>query len=273
MVDALGSKFNQQTQVVNQVINQGTSPGMSYTVDDFLTRQYYDMFGSPKRLNMNPTVSEQEFKRLMLAFAHTTAAVESGRPTSLTGIFSRQSNNVDNKAGRSTAQGYYQFTTENGPTALNRLFQMGADQQYVKQLQQQYMTGGPDMKRLSKEDQTLVFFGNLFAQKGSDIAINNFLTNPSDPDIMAHLYLGWHHSSPTVNDSLLFYNQGGKYSNYGLNSKGVMWNKGGNGPNETLSEYKTRIQWFENEANIAKNRALKYYGGAQGLAIDWNQFK
>lgn len=86
------------------------------------------------------------------------------------------------KNPKSSAKGYYQFTDDSLITAFNRL------DRYFK-LERKHIF------ELNLDEQTALFFANLFQQKGTDeflIKIGNEL----DVKAMKDLYAKYHHTNP-----------------------------------------------------------------------------
>ena len=93
-----------------------------------------------------------------------------------------------NNGETTTAKGLYQFTNDSVVTAINRT------NRYINGLKW-YELGmkHKNMNKLSRNQQTLLFIGNLFEIKGSDKYLKMYLNG--ETEIVLDLYYMFHHTN------------------------------------------------------------------------------
>ena len=96
-------------------------------------------------------------------------------------------NNPKASAGTTSAKGVYQFTDGSVQTAKNRMFNMGFDKDYIRDIDN-------NPHNWNDEQADCMFLANMFAQRGSD----NLLTKIGEDDLsaMKEAYYKFHHTAP-----------------------------------------------------------------------------
>ncbi len=96
-------------------------------------------------------------------------------------------NNPKASAGTTSAKGVYQFTDGSVQTAKNRMFNMGFDKDYIRDIDN-------NPHNWNDEQADCMFLANMFAQRGSD----KLLTKIGEDDLsaMKEAYYKFHHTAP-----------------------------------------------------------------------------
>jgi len=100
--------------------------------------------------------------------------------------------NIDAANPKSSARGLFQFTKDASQTAMNRVESKLGKQERFNQARQ-----SGDVRDLSAEDQTLLFYGDILEKKGSDALIQKFIDadNSKDKkDAAFEIYKVLHHT-------------------------------------------------------------------------------
>jgi len=100
--------------------------------------------------------------------------------------------NIDAANPKSSARGLFQFTKDASQTAMNRVESKLGKQERFNQVRQ-----SGDVRDLSAEDQTLLFYGDILEKKGSDALIQKFIDadNSKDKkDAAFEIYKVLHHT-------------------------------------------------------------------------------
>jgi hypothetical protein len=100
--------------------------------------------------------------------------------------------NIDAANPKSSARGLFQFTKDASQTAMNRVESKLGKQETFNQARQ-----SGDVRDLSAEDQTLLFYGDILEKKGSDALIQKFIDadNSKDKkDAAFEIYKVLHHT-------------------------------------------------------------------------------
>jgi len=90
--------------------------------------------------------------------------------------------------GKTSAKGLYQFTDDSVVTAINRLKKYIGLQDWMKDAKKH-----KDANKLTREQQTLLFMGNMLEAKGSDKWMKEVLQG--DKDSMVEAYREIHHTN------------------------------------------------------------------------------
>ena len=96
-------------------------------------------------------------------------------------------NNPKASADTTSAKGVYQFTDGSVQTAKNRMFNMGFDKDYIRDIDN-------NPHNWNDEQADCMFLANMFAQRGSD----KLLTKIGEDDLsaMKEAYYKFHHTAP-----------------------------------------------------------------------------
>jgi len=100
--------------------------------------------------------------------------------------------NVNAANPKSSARGLFQFTKDASQTAMNRVESKLGKQERFNQVRQ-----SGDVRDLSAEDQTLLFYGDILEKKGSDALIQKFIdadTSENKKDAAFEIYKVLHHT-------------------------------------------------------------------------------
>jgi hypothetical protein len=100
--------------------------------------------------------------------------------------------NIDAANPKSSARGLFQFTKDASQTAMNRVESKLGKQERFNQARQ-----SGDVRDLSAEDQTLLFYGDILEKKGSDALVQKFIDadNSKDKkDAAFEIYKVLHHT-------------------------------------------------------------------------------
>lgn len=100
--------------------------------------------------------------------------------------------NIDAANPKSSARGLFQFTKDASQTAMNRVENRLGKQERFNQARQ-----SGDVRDLSAEDQTLLFYADIFEKEGSDVLIQKFIDadNSKDKkDAAFEIYKVLHHT-------------------------------------------------------------------------------
>ena len=98
-------------------------------------------------------------------------------------------NNPKASAGTTSAKGVYQFTDGSVQTAKNRMFNMGFEKEYIREI-----SNNPH--NWTDEQADSIFLANMFAQRGSDKLLVKI--GDGDLDAMKHAYYKFHHTDPDI---------------------------------------------------------------------------
>ena len=98
-------------------------------------------------------------------------------------------NNPMASAGTTSARGVYQFTADSVDTGMNRMRRMGFDDDYVGSI-------SPNPHEWSDEQADAMFFGNMFAQTGSDEYMHGI---GAGEQVGKDAYYKFHHTAPDIN--------------------------------------------------------------------------
>ena len=109
--------------------------------------------------------------------------------------FSQQVRNIESDnnpmaaAGTTSAKGVYQFTDDSVTTGLNRMKNMGYDNEFITGI-------SSNPHEWSDEQADAMFLANTFAQSGSDSLLN--LIGGGDMEARQNAYYKFHHTDPDV---------------------------------------------------------------------------
>ena len=98
-------------------------------------------------------------------------------------------NNPKASAGTTSAKGVYQFTDASVETAKNRMYNMGFEKEYIREIDN-------NPHNWTDEHADSMFLANMFAQRGSDALLKKI--GKGDLDAMKHAYYEFHHTDPDV---------------------------------------------------------------------------
>lgn len=96
-------------------------------------------------------------------------------------------NNPKASAGTTSAKGVYQFTDGSVQTAKNRMFNMGFDKDYIRDIDN-------NPHNWNDEQADCMFLANMFAQRGSDKLLTKI--GEDDLEAMKEAYYKFHHTAP-----------------------------------------------------------------------------
>lgn len=96
-------------------------------------------------------------------------------------------NNPKASAGTTSAKGVYQFTDASVHTAKQRMWNMGFEAEYIRQIDN-------NPHEWTDEHADSMFLANMFAQKGSDALLKEIGKN--NIDAMKTAYYKFHHTNP-----------------------------------------------------------------------------
>ena len=96
-------------------------------------------------------------------------------------------NNPKASAGTTSAKGVYQFTDASVQTAKNRMFNMGFEKEYIREIDN-------NPHKWTDEHADSMFLANMFAQRGSDALLKKI--GKGDVDAMKTAYYKFHHTDP-----------------------------------------------------------------------------
>ena len=96
-------------------------------------------------------------------------------------------NNPKASAGTTSAKGVYQFTDASVQTAKNRMFNMGFEKEYIREIDN-------NPHEWTDEHADSMFLANMFAQRGSDALLKKI--GKGDLDAMKAAYYKIHHKDP-----------------------------------------------------------------------------
>ena len=96
-------------------------------------------------------------------------------------------NNPKASAGTTSAKGVYQFTDGSVQTAKNRMFNMGFDKDYIRDIDN-------NPHNWNDEQADCMFLANMFAQRGSDKILTKI--GEDDLEAMKEAYYKFHHTAP-----------------------------------------------------------------------------
>ena len=98
-------------------------------------------------------------------------------------------NNPKETAGTTSAKGVYQFTDGSVQTAKNRMFNMGFDKDYIRDIDN-------NPHNWNDEQADCMFLANMFAQRGSDKLLTKI--GEDDLEAMKEAYYKVHHTAPAA---------------------------------------------------------------------------
>jgi len=133
---------------------------------DFLTQQF-DRMGIPEE-------QREDYMNIMYDFSQQVRHIESD-------------NNPLAAAGTTSAKGVYQFTDDSVNTGLNRMGNLGYDEEYRQGISQ-------NPAEWSDEQADSMFLSNIFAQSGSDAYLNKI--GGGDAQARQDAYYKFHHTAP-----------------------------------------------------------------------------
>ena len=96
-------------------------------------------------------------------------------------------NNHQASAGTTSAKGVYQFTDASVQTAKNRMFNMGFDKEFIREIDN-------NPHNWTDEHADSMFLANMFAQRGSDALLKKI--GECDVEAMKTAYYKFHHTDP-----------------------------------------------------------------------------
>ena len=96
-------------------------------------------------------------------------------------------NNPKASAGTTSAKGVYQFTDASVQTAKNRMYNMGFEIEYIREIDN-------NPHKWTDEHADSMFLANMFAQRGSDALLKKI--GKGDIDAMKSAYYKFHHTDP-----------------------------------------------------------------------------
>lgn len=138
-------------------------------VDNFLQSQY-------DRMNLSGA-SYEDFSDNLKDFAYRVSGVESS-----------YGRNLKELSGSTSAKGLYQFTDASVQTGKQRLKNLNVSDSIISQISDNPLDW-------TKEQSDLMFFGNMFSQKGSDKYLKS-IGESADKDAMIDAYYKFHHTAP-----------------------------------------------------------------------------
>ena len=96
-------------------------------------------------------------------------------------------NNPKASADTTSAKGVYQFTDASVETAKNRMYNMGFEKEYIREIDN-------NPHEWTNEHADSIFLANMFAQRGSDALLKKI--GKGDLDAMKTAYYKFHHTDP-----------------------------------------------------------------------------
>ena len=96
-------------------------------------------------------------------------------------------NNPKASAGTTSAKGVYQFTDASVQTAKNRMYNMGFEKEYLREIDN-------NPNNWTDENADSMFLANMFAQRGSDALLKKI--GKGNLDAMKTAYYKFHHTDP-----------------------------------------------------------------------------
>jgi len=96
-------------------------------------------------------------------------------------------NNHQASAGTTSAKGVYQFTDASVHTAKQRMWNMGFEAEYIREIDN-------NPHNWTDEHADSMFLANMFAQRGSDALLKK--VGKGDIDAMKTAYYKFHHTDP-----------------------------------------------------------------------------
>ena len=96
-------------------------------------------------------------------------------------------NNPKASAGTTSAKGVYQFTDASVHTAKQRMWNMGFEAEYIREIDN-------NPHNWTDEHADSMFLANMFAQRGSDALLKKI--GKGDLDAMKAAYYKFHHTDP-----------------------------------------------------------------------------